>query len=155
MLNAMPIVRPTIEELLASLLSKFISFAANDCGYSGSFTEIFVTEVHPFILKAKSEASKEDNPNWHQAMNGPFADEYWKVTEKDIITLEGMGAWDVVEIEDDMNVINGTWAFKCNQFPNGTVKNSKLAFVLMEISSWKESISLRPMPLLCNGPLSA
>ncbi len=36
-----------------------------------------------------------------------------KIDEKEIITLEGMGAWDVVEHEDDMNVINGTWAFKC------------------------------------------
>ena len=155
MLNAMPIAPPTIEELLASPLSKFITFAANDCGYSGSFTEIFVTAVHPFFLKAKSEASKEDNPNWHQAMNGPFADEYWKAAEKEIITLEGISAWDVIERKDDMNVINGTWAFKCKQFPNGTVKSSKPAFVLVEISSWKELISLRLMPLLCNGLLSA
>ncbi len=82
MLNAMPAVLPTIEGLPASPLSKFITFAANDCGYSGSFTEIFVTAVHPFFLKAKSEVSKEVNPNWHQVMNGPFADEYWKAAEK-------------------------------------------------------------------------
>ncbi len=113
MLITMSIAPPTIEDFLASPLSKFITFAANDCGYSGYFTEIFVTVVHPFFLKAKSEASKEDNPNWHQAMNGPFADEYWKAAEKEIITLKGVGAWDVVEHEDDMNVINGTWAFKC------------------------------------------
>ncbi len=37
-------------------------------------------------------------------MNGPFAYEYWKAAEKEIITLEGMGVWDVVEHEDDMNV---------------------------------------------------
>ncbi len=30
-------------------------------------------------------------------MNGPFADEYWKVTEKEFDTLEGMDAWDIVE----------------------------------------------------------
>ncbi len=85
MLTAMPIAPPTIEELLVSTLSKFLTFAANVCGYSGSFTEIFVTAVHSFFLKAKSEASKEDNPNWHQAMNGPFADEYWEVAEKEIL----------------------------------------------------------------------
>ncbi len=132
------IAPPTIEELHASPLSKFITFAANDCGYSGSFTKIFVTAVHPFFLKAKSEASKEDNPNWHQAKIGPFADEYWKAAKKEISTWEGMGAWDVVEHEDDMNVINGTWAFNCKQFPNGIVKKFKVCFVLMEISSWKE-----------------
>ncbi len=61
-------------------------------------------------------------------MNGPFADEYWKAAEKEIITLEGMGAWDIVQHEDDMNVINGTWAFKCKCFPNGTVKKFKACF---------------------------
>ncbi len=138
MLNTTHVAPPTIEELLAGPLSKFITFAFNDCGFSSSFTKILVILVHPFFLKAKSEASKEDNPNWHQAMNGPFADEYWKAAEKEIITLEGMGAWDVVKRVDNMNVINGTWAFKCKQFPNGTVKSSKPAFVLVEISSWKE-----------------
>ncbi len=58
-------------------------------------------------------------------MNGPFADKYWKAAEKEIDTLEGMGARDVVECEDDMNVINRTWAFKRKQFPNGTVKKFK------------------------------
>ncbi len=61
-----------------------------------------MTVVHPFFLKAKSEAKKEDNPNWHQAMNGSFADEYWKAAEKEVITLEGTGAWDVVECEDNV-----------------------------------------------------
>ncbi len=41
-------------------------------------------------------------------MNGPFADEYWQAAEKETITLEEMGAWDVDEREDYMNVINGT-----------------------------------------------
>ncbi len=126
----MPTVPPTIEELFASPLSKFITFATNDCVHSSSFTEIFVTAVHSFFLKVKSEASKEDNPNLHQVMNGPFADEYSKATKKEIKTLEGMGAWDLVECEDDMNVINGTWVIKCKQFSNGTVKKFKVYFLL-------------------------
>ncbi len=79
----------------------------------------------------------------------------WKAAEKEIITLEEMDAWDVIEHEDDMNVIDETWALKCKQYPNGTVKKFKAGFFLMEVSSWKELIYLRPMPLLCNGPLSA
>ncbi len=59
MLNAMPIAPPTIEELLASPLFKFITFAANVSGNSHSFTEIFVTAVLPFFLKAKSAAGKD------------------------------------------------------------------------------------------------
>ncbi len=46
-------------------------------------------------------------------MNRPFANEYCKVVEKEMSTLEGMGAQDIGEHKDDMNVINGTWAFKC------------------------------------------
>ncbi len=96
---------PTIDHLLACPLFKFITFAANDYGHGGSFTEIFVIAVHPFFLKAKSEASKDDNPNWHQAMNGPFTDEYWKGTKKEIDTLEGKCALDVVECKYDMNLL--------------------------------------------------
>ncbi len=63
----MLLVPPTIGDLVAYFLSKFIIFVANDFGYSGSFTETFVTVVHPFFLKVKSEAKKENNPNWLQA----------------------------------------------------------------------------------------
>ena len=34
----------------------------------------------------------------------------------------------MVERKDDMNVISGTWAFKCKRFPNGTVKKFKARF---------------------------
>ncbi len=135
MLNVMPIAPPIIKYLPASPLSILITFATNNCWYSGAVTEIFVTMVHVFFLKAKSEASKEDDPNWHQAISGPFVDEYWKVAEKDISTLEEMGIWDVMEFKVDTNIIDGTWAFQCKQFTNGTVKNVKTHFVLIRINS--------------------
>ncbi len=31
-------------------------------------------------------------------------------------------------MKDDMNAINGTWAFKCKQFPNRMVKKFKACF---------------------------
>ncbi len=62
--------------------------------------------VHPLFLKAKPEASKDNDPNWHQAMNEPFTDEYLKATKKEIDTIEGMCVWDDVEYKHDMNVIN-------------------------------------------------
>ncbi len=67
---------PTIEELMASPLSKFIHLAANECGYNGTRIELICDWVHPLFLKAKSAASREDNPTWKEAMTGPFADEY-------------------------------------------------------------------------------
>ena len=88
---------PLVEALMACPLSKFIHFAANDCGYRGTCFELIANWVHPLFLKARSEASKEDNPSWKQAMNGPFKAKYWQAAVKEIKTLESMDAWEVVE----------------------------------------------------------
>ena len=119
---------PSVEDILASPLSRFITFAANSCGYKGSAQELMVNWVHPFFLKAKSAASKEDNPTWWEAMKGPFADEYWKAACKEIQTLEDMNAWDVVDRPDGKNVIESTWALKLKRFPDGLVKKFKARF---------------------------
>jgi len=58
---------PTVAELMASPLARYITLAANDCGYSGPAEELIVDYVHPLFLKAKSSASREDNPNWREA----------------------------------------------------------------------------------------
>ena len=65
MLNAIEMRQnvPTVEELLNSPLSCFISFAANSCGYSSTTQELIVNWIHPLFLKAKAEVSKADNPN--------------------------------------------------------------------------------------------
>jgi hypothetical protein len=83
---------PSIEDILNCPLSNFIHLAANDCGYRGTKKDLIVNWIHPLFLKAKSAASKEDNPKWHQAMNGPFKEEYWKAACKEVETLEEMDA---------------------------------------------------------------
>ncbi len=70
---------PTIEALMACPISKFIHFAANDCGYTGTCYELIANWVHPLFLKAKCKSSKEDNPNWRPAMHGPFKEEYGRL----------------------------------------------------------------------------
>ena len=119
---------PTVEELLASPLSRFITLAANSCGYAGTTQELIVNWVHPLFLKAKAEASKTDNPNWWEAMKSPFADEYWKAAVKEIKTLEKMGVWEVVDRPEGANVIDSTWAFKIKRFPDGLIKKFKARF---------------------------
>ena len=57
---------PTVADLLASPLARYITLAANDCGYSGKAEELIVTYVHPLFLKAHSAASKADNPSWRE-----------------------------------------------------------------------------------------
>jgi len=48
--------------------------------------------------------------------------------EVEIFTLESIDAWDVVEREDHMNIINSTWAFKCKRYPDGLIKKFKARF---------------------------
>ncbi len=106
----------------------FITLTANDCGYSGTAEALIVNYVHPLFLKAKAVASKEDNPNWHDATTGNFAYKYWEAMRVKIKTLESMVAWEVVEREEDMNVIRSKWAFKCKRCPDGLIKNVKACF---------------------------
>lgn len=115
----------TAEDIIKSPLSKFIHLAANECGYGGTVQELVCDWVHPLFLKAKSEASSQDNPNWWQAMNGPFADEYWKAACVEIETLENMDAWEVVDIPEGVKPIDSTWAFKLKRFPDGMIKKFK------------------------------
>lgn len=102
MLQAIGMKMPTVDELMDSPLSKFIHFASNDCGYSGSVREPVCKWVHPLFLKAKAAAGQEDNPNWFQAMNDPFVQDYWKAAKVEIATLKGMDAWEVVKQTADM-----------------------------------------------------
>ena len=41
---------PTVADLLASPLAKYITLAANDCGYGGKAEELIVTYAHPLFL---------------------------------------------------------------------------------------------------------
>ena len=84
--------------------------------------------AHPLCLKAKSAASKEDNPNWWQVMKRKFADEYWKAAVTEIETLENMNAWGIVDRPVDNNVLDGTWAFKVKRFLDGLIKKFKARF---------------------------
>ena len=119
---------PTITELLDSQISNYITLAANDCGYSVTAKELIVNYVHPLSLKAKAAASLEDNPNWRQAMNGQFSDEYWDSAVSEIGTLEIMKAWEVFDPDDDINIIRLTWAFKLKRYPDGLIKKFKDLF---------------------------
>ncbi len=62
----------TMNHIIDSSLGPFIEFAASDCSYGGSVKELVCNWVHPLFLKTKSAASKEDNPNWWQAIKKPI-----------------------------------------------------------------------------------
>jgi hypothetical protein len=53
---------------------------------------------------------------------------YWKAAQKEMGTLRSKEAWDAVGKEPWMNVLPGTWAFKCKRYPNGLIKKLKARF---------------------------
>ena len=85
-----------------------------------------IEEMHPltFITKARSE----DQPRWHEAMNGPFRDKWWESCVTEITTLERREVWDVVPLEDWMHVIPSTFAFLFKQNPDLVIKKFKARF---------------------------
>jgi hypothetical protein len=119
---------PSISDLINSPLSMYITLAANDCGYDGTAEELTVSYVHPLFLLAHSAASNLDNPGWQESTRGKFSDNYWKAMELEIFPLESIEAWQVVDWEDEMNVINSTWAYKCKRYPDDLIKKFKARF---------------------------
>ncbi len=123
---------PTVADLLASQMARYITLAANDCAYSGSAKELIVSYVNPLFLKAHSAASKADNPNWQDATRRKISEEYWEAMKLEIVTLENIDAWSVVDRYDSngalYHVIPSTWAFKCKQYPDGRIKKFKARF---------------------------
>ena len=95
-----------------------------------SHTDVDTNEVewmHPMMLAAQANAG--DTPTWEQAMNGPDKAGYWDACAKEIETLTtNLEAWDVVDREPWMNVLPGTWAFKCKRYPDDTIRKLKARF---------------------------
>ena len=116
---------PSVEELMNSDLSRFVHLAAVDHGYAGTSSDLVVEWLHPLLLAAKNNANKEDYPTWWQAMNGPFAEEYWKAAVLEVETLEEMDTWNVVERTDDMKPLPVTWALRAKRYPDGLLKKMK------------------------------
>jgi hypothetical protein len=66
---------PDTPTLIASPLERYLNIMANSC-HTGATKDLHVHLVLPLILAAKTAATKEDNPTWWQAMNGPYAKEF-------------------------------------------------------------------------------
>ena len=65
------------------------------------------------MMLAKTFYTNGDNTTQRQAMNGPFAGEYWEAAGTEVETLERMKAWEVVERKVSMNFLSSAWEFKC------------------------------------------
>ena len=85
-----------------------------------------VEEWHPMLLSTMANAN--DNPTYHQAMNGPDRQGYEDAMDIELETLQGKDSWDVVQRTSEMNVLDSTWAFKCKRYPDGSIRKLKARF---------------------------
>ena len=81
---------------------------------------------HPLLLSTKANA--EDNPKWFDAVNGPYAVQFYEAMVTELGTLEEIGAWTKVVRDKTMNVLKSTWAFKIKRYPSGLVRKFKARF---------------------------
>ena len=111
------------KELLSSDHMSFMNVINKEADpFTGDYEEL-----HPMLLASKLNAS--DNPNYHQAVNGPDADGYLEAMDLEYNTLhDKMNAWSIIPRTKDMHVLASTWAFKCKRFPNGLVRKLKARF---------------------------
>jgi hypothetical protein len=82
--------------------------------------------MNPALFAVKANA--EDTPTWNEAMGGPNGVGYWQAYKKEIDTLISLEFWEEVQRASWMNVIPGTWAFRCKRFPDGEVRKLKSRF---------------------------
>ena len=88
-----------------------------------------IEEMRPDCFSAKLRKSDPDQPGFTQAMNGEEWKEYWEACKDEYDTLENkMKAWEVVDREDTMHVLPGTWALRKKRRPDGSVKKYKSRF---------------------------
>ena len=119
---------PSIAVLLQSPITQFIKLGTNHAGINQTIENLVCEWIHPLMIQAKAAASKEDNPKWWQAMNGPFSSEYWQAACFEVETLEEMDAWKVFDREEGMNVLPSIWEFKFKRFPDRLIKKFKARF---------------------------
>ena len=80
---------------------------------------------HLFTFAAMME---NDTPRFHEAMNGPHSEDYFKAMEEEMEMIESkMDPWDVIPREEvgDSNVLDTTWAYKIKRFPDGQIGKYK------------------------------
>ena len=63
---------PTVADIVSSPLDNHINLADNNFGYGGTAEDLIKNCLHPLFLKAKSDISQEDNPNWCEATSQFF-----------------------------------------------------------------------------------
>ena len=94
--------------------------------------------LHPAVLQSplalqamalKAKKSKDpDIPSTREALSGPYAEDFWKAMDDEIISLEEKGTWKIVDrssIPSGAKVIPGTWSHRIKRKPDGRLNKFK------------------------------
>jgi hypothetical protein len=82
----------------------------------------------PRMYAAKNRKDDPDLPTFHQAVNGPNAQDYIEAMKLEVNTLIQQRTWAVVSRTPNMNVLKSTWVFKLKRLPDGTPLKFKARF---------------------------
>ena len=83
----------------------------------------------PQLMKAKS--NDPDLPQLHEALAGPYREEFREAMRNEIKELEEHNTWTVVrrdQLPEGANVLPSTWALRIKRFPDGRVCKFKARF---------------------------
>lgn len=79
--------------------------------------------THPLLLS--DTTTLDNNPNWHQVVNGPFLEQFYEAMGIAISTPENPGMWIKIKQSGGINVMKSTWAFKIKMLPNRLIYTFK------------------------------
>eukprot|EP00957_Ditylum_brightwellii_P131886 10057413-Ditylum_brightwellii.AAC.1 len=91
----------------------------------------YINGINPLAFAAKANAP--NTPNYYQAMNRPDASHFVDAMKEELDMLETLEAWELICIDkvpllpngSPQNIIESTWSFKVQHFPDGGVKKRK------------------------------
>ena len=81
-----------------------------------------------YLLSFSAKHRDEDNPLYHEAMQGPHREGYRDVMRQEIEQLESQHTWKVVPCPKTGKVIPGTWVFRAKRYPHGALCKLKARF---------------------------
>ena len=89
-----------------------------------------LTPVDPKIFKSQ-KGTEPDEPGLIEALSIPQYEQWTESMTEEITILIKRRTWDVIqkyEVTDGVNIIPGTWAFKCKHFPDWSFQKFKAWF---------------------------
>ena len=90
--------------------------------------ESHITVPRVYAAKYAKKQVDPDTPTFHQAMSGDDADKYIEAMKDEVMNLQRIETWEVVDRKPSMKVLKGTWAFRLKCTPDGVAYRYRSRF---------------------------